>query len=123
MPSRYLRIVFVSEFLVAVIAVFTAWSEIGGQAALDLMPWGWKFGLGLGLSVSLVAYSAALLLSDSLWNPRTAKWLALMLVLLLAMGVVTYYYVLQVGVSDSSDDQESSASLHSLLISPKLPER
>jgi hypothetical protein len=121
MPPRYLRLVFVSEFLVAVIAVFTAWSEIGGQAALDLMPWGWKFGLGIGLSASLVAYSAGLLSSDSLWNPRSAKWMALMIVLLLAMGVVTYYYVLQVRVSDSVEDQENSASLQSLLVNRAFP--
>ncbi len=123
MPPRYLRLVFVVEFLIAVIAVFTAWSEIGGQAALDLMPWGWKFGLGLSLSLSLVAYSAALLANDAIWNSSTAKWLAFMLVLLLAMGAVTYYYVLKVAINDSSDEQDNAASLHSLLINPNFPER
>jgi hypothetical protein len=109
MTPKYLRIVFFSEFLVAVIAVFTAWSEIGGQAALDIMPWGWKFGLGIGLSVALAAYSAALISSSSIWNARSAKWLAVMIVLLLAMGVVTYYYVLQIENTDTGQDQENSA--------------
>ena len=121
MTPKYLRIVFLSEFLVAVIAIFTAWSEIGGQAALDIMPWGWKFGLGVGLAVAFVAYSAALLAGESIWNARSAKWLALIIVLVLATGVVTYYYVLQVENSDSSQDQENSAvSLRSHLVKPKL---
>jgi hypothetical protein len=109
MTPKYLRIILLSEFLVAVIAVFTAWSEIGGQATLDVMPWGWKFGLGIGLPVVFVAYSAALLAGDSIWNARSAKWLALIIVLLLGMGVVTYYYVLQVENSESGQEQENSA--------------
>jgi hypothetical protein len=121
MTPKYLRIIFLSEFLLAVIAVFTAWSEIGGQAALDIMPWGWKFGLGVGLSIAFVAYTAALLTGDSIWNTRSAKWLALMIVLLLGMGVVTYYYVLQVENSDSGQDQENSAvSLRSHVVKPSL---
>ena len=55
MTPKYLRLVLMLEFFIAVLAVFTAWSEIGGQAALDLMPWGWKCGLGLGLSAAGVA--------------------------------------------------------------------
>lgn len=105
----------------AVIAVFTTWSEVGGQAALDIMPWGWKFGLGIGVSIAFVAYSAALLAGDSIWNARSAKWLAIMIVLLLGMGVVTYYYVLQVENSDSGQEQENSAvSLQSRLVKPKM---
>jgi hypothetical protein len=121
MTPKYLRIIFLSEFLVAVIAVFTAWSEVGGQAALDIMPWGWKFGLGIGVAIAFVAYSAALLAGDSIWNVRSAKWLAIMIVLLLGMGVVTYYYVLQVENSDSGQEQENSAvSLQSRLVKPKM---
>lgn len=109
MTPKYLRIVFFSEFLLAVIAVFTAWSEVGGQAALDIMPWGWKFGLGIGLAVALVAFSAALSGATSIWNTRSAKWLAVVIVLLLAMGVVTYYYVLQIESTDTGQEQENSA--------------
>jgi hypothetical protein len=112
MTPRYLRIVFFSEFLVAVIAIFTAWSEIGGQAVLDAMPWGWKGGLGLGLAGVCVAYSMALASADSVWNLRTAKWLTLILVLLGAMGVVTFYYALQVQ-NEPPDEQDTSATFRS----------
>jgi hypothetical protein len=111
MAPRYLRIVFLSEFLVAVLAIFTAWSEIGGQAVLDAMPWAWKAGLGLGLAVIFVAFTAALGASDSLWNSRTAKWLALMIVVVLAMGVVTFYYTVQLENQPPDEQDGSSAEL------------
>lgn len=120
MTHRYLRIVFLSEFLVAVIAIFTAWSEIGGQAVLDAMPWGWKGGLGLGLAAVCVAYSVALTSADSVWNLRTAKWLALILVFLGAMGVVTFYYALQVQ-NEPPDEQDTSATFRSRVGIPAPP--
>lgn len=119
MTPRYLRIVFLFEFLVAVVAIFTGWSEIGGQSVLDAMPWGWKSGLGLGLAALFVGYSAALSSADSIWNARTAKWLALMLVALLAMGVVTFYYALQVENEPPDEPDGSAASLRSNITRPQ----
>ena len=55
MSPKLLRLVYACEFLVALIAVFTTWSEIGGQATLDLMHWSWKLGLGFALSAAFVA--------------------------------------------------------------------
>lgn len=122
MTPKYLRIVFLSEFLVAVIAIFTAWSEIGGQATLDIMPWGWKFGLGLGLAVGFVGYTMALHAADAVWNLRTARWLTVIVLVLLTMGIVTYFYVLQADSSQPGDDQDNSAaSMHSQLTGPTLP--
>ena len=89
MTTQHLRLIYMLEFLVAVVAVFTAWSEIGGQGALDIMPWGWKLGLALALSGAIVGYSASLIASESLWNARTAKWLTAGLVLIDGMGLVT----------------------------------
>jgi hypothetical protein len=109
MTPRYLRLAFLSEFLLAIVAVYTAWSEIGGQAVLDAMPWGWKAGLGVSLAAVVVGYSAAVCAADSLWTARTTKWLALMLVFLLAMGVVTFYYALQVE-NEPPDEQDGSAA-------------
>lgn len=115
MTPKYLRLVLMLEFFIAVLAVFTAWSEIGGQAALDLMPWGWKCGLGLGLSAAGVGYTSALVREDTLWNARSAKWLSLVFALLLSMGLVTYYYVLQEDNPDTTDEQESVTSYNSQL--------
>jgi hypothetical protein len=121
MTPKYLRLVFLSELLWAIIAVFTAWSEIGGQAVLDIMPWGWKFGLGLGLSLAFVAYTAAVVSGESIWNRNATKWFAAMILLVVGMGLITYYYALQVESTESGDEQENTPSLHSQLLKQTVP--
>jgi hypothetical protein len=109
MRPKLLRVVYAFEFLIALIAIFTAWSEIGGQAALDLMHWGWKFGLSLALAGTMVAYTAALISEDSLWSFRSARWLTAMIIVTVVMGGVTYYYVVQEEASDSDESGTISA--------------
>ena len=112
MGSKLLRLAYVGEFLVALMTIFTAWSEIGGQDALDLMPWGWKLGLSVALGAAVVAYTAAIVTEESIWTLRSARWLTAVVVLLLAMGVVTYYYSLQVDSGQS--DETTRSALHSM---------
>jgi glucan phosphoethanolaminetransferase (alkaline phosphatase superfamily) len=109
MSPRLLRLVYVCEFLLALFTIFTAWSEIGGQATLDLMFWGWKLGLSVGFAAAFVAWTVALLTEDSVWNLRSARWLSAIIVLLLAMGAVTYFYSLQVDAGDSDESAPSAA--------------
>jgi hypothetical protein len=111
MSSKSIRLIYVCEYLLALVAIFAAWSEIGGQAALDVMPWGWKFGLGAALAAAIVAYSAAIVSQDSLWTLRSARWLTAICVLLLAIGVVTYYYVLEEETVDTDDAGTASLFL------------
>jgi len=107
MTTRLRRLAYALEFLVAVVAVFTAWSEIGGQGALDLMYWAWKLGLGLAMAGAVVAYTDALVSEPSVWSPRAARWLTAMLLVGMVMGAVTYYYALQ---EDETDDEGGGAS-------------
>lgn len=93
MTPRLLRLALTVEFLVAVVAVFTAWSEIGGQAALDLMYWAWKLGLALSLAGAIVGFTAATVAEDKPWTVRSARWLVMVLILIGGIAVVTYYYV------------------------------
>ena len=103
MTPQQLRLAYTLEFLIALVAVFSAWSEIGGQAALDLMYWGWKLGLGVGLAAAVVALTVALVSEEALWSMRSARWLATIVLLMCVMGVVTYYYALQVDTGESDD--------------------
>jgi hypothetical protein len=118
MTSRLLRALYVFEFFVALIAIFTAWSEVGGQAALDLMHWGWKFGLGFGLATALVGYTAAVVSNDRLWTLRSARWVTIIVLLTLAIGVITYYYALQVDAGES--DETSTMSQIQKLLTPDI---
>lgn len=103
MTRRRLRVVYAFEFLLAVIAIFTAWSEIGGQGALDLMHWGWKGGLSVALAASIVGFTAGLAASENLWTLRSARWFMAILVCLLLTGLVTYYYSLQIDAGDGEE--------------------
>jgi hypothetical protein len=103
MRPKLLRLVYAFEFLVALVAIFTAWSEVGGQAALDLMHWGWKLGLSLALAGAIVAYSAALVSEPSIWSLRSARWLTAIIIVAVVMGGVTYYYVMQEEAADSDE--------------------
>jgi hypothetical protein len=105
MTGKLLRFGYVCEFLLAMLAIFTAWSEIGGQDALDVMHWGWKLGFALALSIAIVALTASLVAEDAWLTLRTARWLAAIIALLVGMGTVTYYYSLQ---SDDSDTDDTS---------------
>ena len=110
MTPKLLRLVYAFEFLIALVAIFTAWSEIGGQAALDLMYWGWKLGLSLALAAAIVAYTAAVVTADSMWNLRSARWLAAIIIIIAAISVVTYYYALQVDTGESDESRTISMS-------------
>jgi hypothetical protein len=109
MRPKLLRLVYAFEFLIALVAIFTAWSEIGGQAALDLMHWGWKLGLSLALAGAIVAYTAALISEESIWTLRSARWLTAIIVVAVAMGGITYYYVMQEDGVDSDESGTTSA--------------
>jgi uncharacterized membrane protein (UPF0136 family) len=109
MRPKILRLVYAFEFLIALVAIFTAWSEIGGQAALDLMHWGWKLGLSLALAGAIVAYTAALVSEQSIWNLRSARWLTAIIIVTVVMGGVTYYYLMQEEATDSDDSGTISA--------------
>jgi hypothetical protein len=112
MTPKLLRLAFVLEFLVALVAIFTAWSEVGGQAALDSMAWFWKLGLSVFLAIAIVGFSAALTLEDRLWTLRSARWLTGLILIIVAMGMVTYYFQVQL---ESGDGEENSA------VSNRLP--
>ncbi len=111
-----MRLVYACEFLLALVAIFTSWSEIGGQATLDLMSWGWKFGLSFALAASIVVYSASLIAQDSLWTLRSTRWLSAIVVIVIIMGVVTYFYAMQVESGDS--DSNTPSAVHSAFASP-----
>jgi hypothetical protein len=104
MSAKLLRFAYVCEFLLALVAIFTGWSEVGGQAALDQMYWGWKLGFGLALAGAIVAYTAAIAAADSIWTMRSVRWLIAIGLLMAAIGVITYYYAQDTELPGDSDE-------------------
>jgi hypothetical protein len=106
MPT--LRLAYATEFLIALIAVFLLWSEVGGQSHLDLMPWYFKLFLGTGTAFAVVKATAAAVAHEHPWNGRTLKWLGIMAALLVGCGLASYYCHMYLEI-DEGDDQPDSA--------------
>jgi hypothetical protein len=86
-----LRLAYATQFLIALIAVFVLWSQVGGQSHLDLMPWYLKLGLGMGTAFAAMKATAAAVGRENAWNGQSLKWFGLMLALLLGCGLASYY--------------------------------
>jgi hypothetical protein len=97
-------------YLIALLAVFVLWSEVGGQAHLDLMPWYLKLGLGAGAAFACVKATAAAVGGANAWNGGTLKWFGILLALLVGCGMASYY-VHVYGESDESDEEDMTSQL------------
>ncbi len=104
-----LRLAYSTLFLIALLAVFVVWSEVGGQTHLDLMPWYLKLGLGAGAAFAAVKATAAAVGGANPWNGGTLRWFGILLALLLGCGLATYY-VHVYGEVDEQDDEDSMTS-------------
>jgi hypothetical protein len=111
MNPVWLRLAFIIEFLLAIPAVFTLWSQIGGQGHLDLMPWYWKLLLGGGGAIAIVRFTAAVIGQERVWSSRARFWFAALLILAAGMALLTYYYHLQESPDDSGDDSTTASLL------------
>jgi hypothetical protein len=103
-----LRLAYATQFLIALIAVFVLWSQVGGQSHLDLMAWQWKLLLGGGAAFSVVKATAAAVNGERAWNGRTLRWLGILLVLLIGCGLASYYVHLY---DETDDDQQDDSAL------------
>lgn len=87
-----LRIAYVCEFLLALLAISVVWGQVGGQDHLDLMPWYDKFVLIFALALITVTGTVAAVSQERAWNGIAIACLAMAVLILCAMGAVTYYY-------------------------------
>lgn len=110
-----LRLLYAIEFLIALIATYTAWSQVGGQYHLDLMAWYWKLFLGVGISFAAVKATDAAVKGARGWNARTLKWISVILALMLACAVVTYYYHMTEPPPDEEDQSDTTTTSQTAL--------
>jgi hypothetical protein len=102
-PS-WLRLAYALEFLIALIAIISVWSEIGGEGHLDLMPWYTKLGCIVGLAWCCVRFTAGIVEQQQVWTRRTLAWFVGIVLFCIAMGGITYYYHLHEESDDGDDD-------------------
>jgi len=104
-----LRLAYSALFLIAVIAVFVTWSQVGGQAHVDLLPWWIRLGLGSAMALAIVRATAAAVGGEKAWNGQTLKWFGLTLALGIGMGLATYYAHMYLEESDVEDEGTAAA--------------
>src|SRR5450755_953554 len=114
-PMPILRLAYSTLFLIAVIAVFVLWSQVGGQSHLDLLPWTLKLGLGLAAAYGIVRATAASVAGDRAWNGHAVRWLGFTLAVLLACGYATHYAHMNLEETDEEDASQDTtiSQLHS----------
>ncbi len=110
-----LRLAYITLFLIALLAVFTLWSQVGGQSHLDLMPWYLKLVLGVGAALAAVKASVAAVSNKNAWNGATLRWCGILLILLVGCGVASYYVHIY-GEDDDQDNQDDT--VNSALVVP-----
>jgi hypothetical protein len=86
-----LRLAYATQFLIALIAVFVLWSQVGGQDHLDLLPWFVKLVLGGGAAFAIVKVTASAVSREPAWNSGTVKWFGILLAILIACGLATFW--------------------------------
>jgi hypothetical protein len=109
-PMSILRLAYTTQFLIALIAIFVVWSEVGGQSHLDLLPWTVKLGLSVAAAYGVVRATAASVAGERAWNAHTVRWLGLTLVVLLACGWATYYAHMNLEDADDEEQQDTAIS-------------
>ena len=103
-----IRLAYASQFLLAIVAVYEMWSQVGGQSHLDVMPWTIKLLLGGGAALAVVKATHAAVTQERAWNGRTLKWVGILIVLLVCCGLASYYSHLY--LEDNGDDQSDDNS-------------
>src|ERR1035437_9744654 len=103
-----LRLAYSTLFLIALMAVFVLWSQVGGQSHLDLLPWYLKLGLGLAAAYGVVRATAASVSGGRAWNGQTVRWLGLTLAVLAACGYANYYAHMNLEETDDADQEQET---------------
>ncbi len=120
MAPKLLRPLLIVEFLIALQAVFTFWSQVGGQYHLDLMYWPWKFGIGILTAWLITAMTASLVRNEGAIKGRFWLLTTLFIATIVVAGCVTYFY--HVNEPDEQDDSSSAQpSITLLRPSTELP--
>ncbi|HTS62122.1 MAG TPA: hypothetical protein VMH28_08855 [Candidatus Acidoferrales bacterium] len=115
-----LRLAYSALYLIALMAVYTAWSQVGGQSHLDLLPWWVKLGLGAGIAFTIVRATSAAVAGERGWNGRSLRWLGLMVVLGVFCGLASYYAHMYLEEESDETDEEPDATV-SRLVAPPVP--
>ena len=99
----WLRLAYIFEFWVVLIAIALVWNQVSGQD-LDVMAWYFKLFFPIALSLSVVRMTVAIAEAHKGWNSRSAMWLLAVLVIVTLMSIVNYWYHLHSQTDEGTDE-------------------
>ncbi len=111
MEPRPLRLAYALEFLLALIAYFECWSQVGGQLPLDLMPWWIKLAFAVLFSSLVVRVTAAAVGNEAFPPVRLIRWSLALVTALVIIGLTTYYFYLHEPVDEDTGDESMTSAL------------
>jgi hypothetical protein len=111
----WLRLAYVVEFWIVLIAVFIVWSQVGGQAHLDLMAWYIKLICAVAVAFCAVRMTIAIAERPRAWNTAAMLWLLAILVLVTVMSYITYWYHLH-EQDDQQTDENSATTVRNRVV-------
>ena len=106
LTMQSLRLAYIAIFLLSLIAVFTLWSQVGGQGHLDLVPWSVKLALGAGAAYAITRASSSAVKGEHGWNSQSVKWAGLALATLFLCGMASFYA--HNNLEDTGDEEDQS---------------
>ncbi len=111
MEPRPLRLAYALEFLLALIAFFECWSQVGGQLPLDLMPWWIKLLFAVLFGSVVVRVTAVAVGNEASPPVRLIRWSLALVTVLVIIGLTTYYYYLHEPVEEDTGDESMTSAL------------
>jgi hypothetical protein len=106
----WLRLAYAFEFWIALLAIFTLWSQVGGQGHLDLIAWYIKLACSLALAWCAVRMTGGMVENARAWNRATVRWFVAVVAISVLIAGITYWYHLH-EVLDEPDTDENSATV------------
>jgi hypothetical protein len=117
MFPRLLKVLYSIEFLIALIAIFTVWRDVGGAGHLEYMTWYWKALIGIPGAYVIVRMTMAMAGGDK-W--RTTMWLLALAALAATAGILTYYTHLN---EPQDEDEEDPGTITPAAVVDLAPHR
>ena len=118
---NWLRLAYSVEFLLALLAILTLWSEVGGQGHLDLMPWYTKLICILASAWCSIRFTAAIVEHPRALNRSSVAWLLGLIAMGVVMAGITYYYHLHEESDQPDSDDTTTAAMN--ILPPRIPFR
>ena len=118
-PNRaWLRLAYIFEFWIALLVIFTVWSQVGGQGHLDLIAWYIKLLCSVSLAWSAVKMTHAMVENARAWNHSTVRWFLAVVAISAVIAGITYWYHLHEVTDEPESDENTAATTIDRLPTP-----